>query len=54
MYVLLGERDRAFELLDRAYEEKEWTLRELKVSPIWDTLRDDPRFVKLLARMNFT
>ena len=51
VHALLGDRDRAFALLDRAYEEKDWTVRELKVSPMWDPLRDDPRFGKLLNKM---
>jgi adenylate cyclase len=52
VHALLGDRDRAFELLERAYQEKDWTVRELKVSPIWDPLRDDPRFAELLKKMN--
>jgi adenylate cyclase len=52
VHAVLGDRDRAFELLERAYQEKDWTVRELKVSPIWDPLRDDPRFGKLLKKMN--
>ena len=51
VHALLGDRDRAFALLDRAYQEKDWTVRELKVSPMWDPLREDPRFGKLLNKM---
>jgi serine/threonine-protein kinase len=52
LYAYLGERDRAFALLDRAYAEKDWSLREVKVSPMLDPLRDDPRFAKLLKKLN--
>lgn len=47
----LGEVDRAFELLDRAYELRSTKLLELKVEPWFDPLRDDPRFDALLAGM---
>lgn len=49
----LGERDQAFEYLDKAHEEHSPRLPYLRVEPIWDLLRDDPRFQDLLRRMNF-
>lgn len=51
LYALLGDKDRAFALLDRAYAEKDWMLRDVKVSPIWDPLRKDARFSRLLSQM---
>jgi serine/threonine-protein kinase len=51
LYAMLGDKDRAFALLDRAYAEKDWMLRDVKVSPIWDPLRKDPRFSRLLSQM---
>ncbi|TMB07825.1 MAG: tetratricopeptide repeat protein [Deltaproteobacteria bacterium] len=51
LHGLLGDRDRAFALLDRAYAEKDWSLRDLKVSPVWDPLRGDPRFPNLLKKL---
>ena len=52
LYALLGDRDRAFALLEQAFAEKDWTLREVKVSPMLDPLREDPRFAKLLKKLN--
>jgi len=52
LYALLGDRDRAFALLEQAYAEKDWTLREVKVSPMLDSLRGDPRFAKLLKKLD--
>jgi hypothetical protein len=47
----LGDRDKAFECLDRAYRkyESEWPFH-IKV-PLWDSLRSDPRFTALLKRI---
>ena len=53
IYGALGEPDVAFEWLDRAYEELDWFLAWLKVDPMYDPLREDPRFATLLERMNF-
>jgi eukaryotic-like serine/threonine-protein kinase len=51
LYVTLGERDRAFEWLDRAYQDRRGWLAYLKIEPMLDGLRDDPRFPRLLERM---
>ena len=52
LHVVLGDRNRAFALLDQAYAEKDATLRELKLNPLLDPLRGDPRFAKLLKKLN--
>ena len=49
----LGERDRAIERLQRAFEEHDQLIPYLKVWYIFDPLRSDPRFQHLLRRMNF-
>ena len=51
IYIGLGEKDQAFAWLDKAYEERDWRLRELKTQPIFDSLRSDERFTRLLKRM---
>jgi TolB-like protein/Flp pilus assembly protein TadD len=51
IYIGLGERDRAFEWLDRAYEEHDPWLAWLKADPIFDSLRADPRFDILLKKL---
>jgi serine/threonine protein kinase/Tfp pilus assembly protein PilF len=51
LYVTLGERDRAFEWLDKAYQDRRGWLAYLKIEPMLDGLRDDPRFQRLLERM---
>jgi tetratricopeptide (TPR) repeat protein len=52
IYEGLGEREQAFEWLEKAYENKEEaSLALLKVEPMLDSLRSDPRFNDLLNRL---
>jgi len=53
VYVGLGERDRAVELLEKAYKERSWELVFIREEPWFDDLRSDPRFVDLVRRMHF-
>jgi tetratricopeptide (TPR) repeat protein len=50
IYVGLGEKDKAFEWLEKSYEER--SIGAIKVNPIYDPLHSDPRFTDLLRRMN--
>lgn len=51
VYMGLGDNDRAFQSLDRAYGERTWHLGMLKMHPHFDSLRGDPRFQQLLKRV---
>ena len=53
IYIGLGDKDRAIEWLEKAYEERSTDLVWLRVEPGFDALRSDPRFQDLLRRMNF-
>ncbi|MCH7766719.1 MAG: hypothetical protein IH916_09195, partial [Acidobacteria bacterium] len=53
IYAGLGQNDRALEWLERAYEERSEVLILLKLEPIFDPPRSDPRFQSLLRRLNF-
>lgn len=55
IYAVLGENDRAFEFLEKAYSEKLPDLPAwLKSDLLLDSLRPDPRFQSLLHRMGLT
>lgn len=49
----LGEKDQAFEYLNKASEQRKWLIYNLDVEPAFDSLRDDPRFDELLKRIRF-
>jgi adenylate cyclase len=51
LYTGLGEKDRAIEQLNKAYEERAGWVISLKVEPLFDPLRSDPRFADLARRM---
>ncbi len=51
LYAHLGERYEAFRWLEKAYQERNGELAELKVAPEWDNLRSDSRFQDLLRRV---
>ena len=51
-YGALGLLDQAFAELDRAFSERCWYLIFLNVEPIFDPLRQDPRFRMMQKRMS--
>jgi TolB-like protein/DNA-binding winged helix-turn-helix (wHTH) protein/Tfp pilus assembly protein PilF len=50
-YVALGDRDRAFDWLERAYEERANLMMYFAIHPLFDSLRDDPRYATLESRI---
>ena len=51
VYSSMGERDKAFDWLSKAFEERSAWLIELNVDPQWAAIRDDSRFQELVARV---
>lgn len=51
VYAELGETSRAFEQLERALEQRLGRLTFLDVEPMFDRIRDDPRFADLVRRV---
>lgn len=53
VYVALGDKDKAFRILEKAVEERSPVLVSLKADPFLENLHSDPRWKTLLRRMNF-
>jgi serine/threonine protein kinase len=51
IYTGMGEKDQAFEWLDKAYEERSPWLIHLRVDPRFETLYSDPRYADMLRRI---
>jgi len=52
IYAALGDKDKAFEELQKASELRDWELFRMGPDPYFSSLRDDPRFKELLKRIN--
>lgn len=52
IYSGRGEKDNAFESLERAYEDRSIVSVAIKTNPMLDPLRSDPRFAERLPRLN--
>ena len=48
-----GERDAAFECLERAYAQRDAGLTRMRGDPMLAPLRDDPRYAALVRKLNF-
>ena len=53
VHLGLGEREQALDFLERAAEAHEASISGLYVHPVWDPLRPEPRFRKLLSQAGF-
>lgn len=51
VYLALGDKDKAFEYLNKSYQDRSEQLLYLGVEPIVDPLRSDPRFDVLLKQV---
>jgi adenylate cyclase len=54
IHVALGDHDRAFEYLQKGYEERAGSMIWLRVDPVWNPLRSDQRFIAILNKMGLT
>jgi hypothetical protein len=51
LYAKVGNKDKAFECLEKSYQRREPWMSLLKVEPGLDSVRDDPRFDELIKRV---
>jgi TolB-like protein/predicted Zn-dependent protease len=54
LYAALGDKEAAFQSLERAYSAHDLQMQYLKVLPHYDPLRSDPRFADLMRRVGLT
>ncbi len=54
IYIGLGENQKALELLEKGFNDKDFVLVWLKVHSMFDPLRSNERFKELLRKMRFT
>ena len=52
IYATLGDKDKAFAELDKAFADRDSFLARAVEDPFMDPLRDDPRFKNLMKRLN--
>jgi hypothetical protein len=50
-YAMLGEKDRAFEWLEKAFAEHDNAITYIEIDSFFDNLKSDPRFADLLRRI---
>jgi hypothetical protein len=50
-HIGMGENDKALVELEKAYRQRSSSLTALKVDPIYDPLRGEPRFQQLVRRI---
>jgi len=49
IYAWIGDKDQAFQLIEKSLTTPNGlTAPQLKLDPVWDPLRDDPRFQALI------
>jgi tetratricopeptide (TPR) repeat protein len=51
LYAQLGEKAKALDSLEEAYEQRSLAMTEIGVEPAFDAIRADPRFQNLLRRV---
>lgn len=51
IYAALGEKDKAFAELENAFANRDRELLRVKIDPLLDSLRDDPRFETLADKI---
>ncbi len=52
VYLRLGDKERAFDWLAKAFEERSYSVTLLKIDPAFDGMRNDPRYISLRNKLN--
>ena len=51
LYAQIGDKDETLEILEKSYQRREFWMVYLQTEPRLDSLRDDPRFVELVRKV---
>jgi len=51
LFISLGDTESSFEWLERSFEDKDDWIPMFSASPVFDSVRSDPRFVSLMSRI---
>jgi serine/threonine protein kinase/TolB-like protein len=51
-YAAIGDKEKAFEWLEKAFEQRGLDLLLVRIDPSYDKMRSDPRYKQLLMRIN--
>jgi TolB-like protein/Tfp pilus assembly protein PilF len=51
IYIALKDKDQAFELLEKAFENRDNWLVTIKIDPRFDSMRSDSRYIQLLKKL---
>ena len=54
VYAGLGDKDQAFQWLEKSRQDRTPYLSTIKVDPLLDNLRSDPRFAELMRRVGLS
>jgi len=54
IYLGINERAKALDYLERAVDERAMYVTRLRIDPIFDSLRSEPRFVEILRRIGLS
>jgi serine/threonine-protein kinase len=54
VYAALGDKDKTIEWLNRGYEQRVFPMFFLRVDPVFDSVRDHPRFQELVRRIGLS
>ena len=53
LYAFIGEKGKALDCLEQEYKARDYNLADIRVEPLYDSLRSEKRFKDLLRRMHF-
>ncbi len=51
-YAFLGDKEKALDNLEKAYESRVFLSVFVKADPVFDSLRSEPRYQEILRKMN--